>query len=192
MKISIIYSSETEHTQQLAEAIYLGCKSHSDISTTLFRIADEDFEAGRWNNERILAELDNSDAIIMGSPTFMGSVSSKLKAFMEATVSRYIPETWNGKVAAGFTVSGTTSGDKFNTLSTLTTFAMQHGMIWVGLGCNPFNSIKGINAAGHYYGATGQAALDDNPDEFPSEADLKSGQYLGARVASYVKKLATN
>ena len=192
MKISIIYSSETEHTQQLAEAIYLGCKSHSDISTTLFRIADEDFEAGRWNNERILAELDNSDAIIMGSPTFMGSVSSKLKAFMEATVSRYIPETWNGKIAAGFTVSGTTGGDKFNTLSTLTTFAMQHGMIWVGLGCNPFNSIEGINAAGHYYGATGQAALDDNPDEFPSEADLKSGQYLGARVAAYVKKLATN
>ena len=192
MKISIIYSSETEHTQQLAEAIYLGCKSHSDISTTLFRIADEDFEGGRWNNERILAELDNSDAIIMGSPTFMGSVSSKLKAFMEATVSRYIPETWNGKIAAGFTVSGTTSGDKFNTLSTLTTFAMQHGMIWVGLGCNPFNSIEGINAAGHYYGATGQAALDDNPDEFPSEADLKSGQYLGARVAAYVKKLATN
>ena len=192
MKISIIYSSETEHTQQLAEAIYLGCKSHSDISTTLFRIADEDFEAGRWNNERILAELDNSDAIIMGSPTFMGSVSSKLKAFMEATVSRYIPETWNGKIAAGFTVSGTTSGDKFNTLSTLTTFAMQHGMIWVGLGCNPFNSIEGINAAGHYYGATGQAALDDNPDEFPSEADLKSGQYLGARVAAYVKKLATD
>ena len=192
MKISIIYSSETEHTQQLAEAIYLGCKSHSDISTTLFRIADEDFEGGRWNNERILAELDNSDAIIMGSPTFMGSVSSKLKAFMEATVSRYIPETWNGKIAAGFTVSGTTSGDKFNTLSTLTTFAMQHGMIWVGLGCNPFNSIEGINAAGHYYGATGQAALDDNPDEFPSEADLKSGQYLGARVAAYVKKLATD
>jgi NAD(P)H dehydrogenase (quinone) len=192
MKISIIYSSETEHTQRLAEAIYAGCQSVADTSVTLFRIKDEDFEGARWNNEEILAELDSSDAIIMGSPTFMGSVSSKLKAFMEATVSRYIPETWNGKIAAGFTVSGTPSGDKFNTLSTITTFAMQHGMIWVGLGCNPFNSTEGINAAGHYYGATGQAALDDNPDEFPSEADLKSGQYLGARVAAYVKKLTAN
>ena len=192
MKISIIYSSETGHTERLAEAIYSGCQSHSDILTTLFRIKDEDFEGGRWNNEKILTELDNSDAIIMGSPTFMGSVSSKLKAFMEATVSRYIPEAWNGKIAAGFTVSGATSGDKFNTLSTITTFAMQHGMIWVGLGCNPFNNAEGINATGHYYGATGLAALDDNPDELPPEVDLKSGQYLGARVASYVKKLAVN
>ena len=142
MKISIIYSSETEHTQRLAEAIYAGCQSDGDISTALFRIKDEDFKGARWNNERILAELDSSDAIIIGSPTFMGSASSKLKAFMEATVSRYIPETWNGKIAAGFTVSGATSGDKFNTLSTITTFAMQHGMIWVGLGCNPFNSTE--------------------------------------------------
>tara|TARA_R110002095_G_scaffold102119_6_gene89665 strand:- start:677 stop:1255 length:579 start_codon:yes stop_codon:yes gene_type:complete len=191
MKISIIYSSDTGHTERLAEAIYAGCEKYSGISTTLFKINDEDFKGGRWNNERVLAELDSSDAIIMGCPTFMGSVSSKLKAFMETSVSRYIPETWNGKVAAGFTVSGVVSGDKFNTLSTITTFAMQHGMIWVGLGCNPFNSTEGINATGHYYGATGQAALDDNLDDFPSEVDLKCGEYLGTRVANYVKKLAS-
>lgn len=188
MKIAIIYSSETEHTQRLAEAIHAGCNSGKDISTTLFRINDGDFDGGRWNNESVLAELDNSDAIIMGSPTFMGSVSSKLKAFMEASVSRYIPETWNGKIAAGFTVSGTASGDKFNTLSTITTFAMQHGMIWVGLGCNPFNSTEGINASGHYYGATGQAALNDDPDRFPTTVDLKCGHFLGERVAMYVRK----
>ncbi len=120
----------------------------------------------------------------------MGGVSSKLKAFMEASVSRYIPEIWNGKIAAGFTVSGATAGDKFNTLSTLTTFAMQHGMIWIGLGCNPFNHDQGINASGHYYGATGNAALDDDPAAAPSLAELKAGEFLGARVAGYAIKLA--
>ena len=189
MKISIVYSSETEHTQRLAEAINSGCHSAQGIVTQMVRISDKDFVGSRWNNEDILAELDDADAIIFGSPTFMGSVSSKVKAFMEATVSRYLPETWNGKIAAGFTVSGGPAGDKFNTLSTLTTFAMQHGMIWVGLGCNPFND-NNINATGHYYGATGRAELDDDPAEAPSQSELKAGEFLGARVAAYVTKLA--
>ncbi|PCJ14088.1 MAG: hypothetical protein COB04_15745 [Gammaproteobacteria bacterium] len=190
MKISIVYSSETHHTQRLAEAIHIGCHSVDNINSQLIQISDEDFQASRWSNEKILAELDDSDAIIFGSPTFMGSVSSKMQAFMEATVSRFLPETWNGKIAAGFTVSGGTAGDKFNTLSTLTTFSMQHGMIWVGLGCNPFNETHGINACGHYYGATGRAAPDDDPDKAPSPQELKEGQYLGARVAFYVTQLA--
>ena len=189
MKISILYSSETEHTHQLAKAILAGCVSSGEVETNLIRISDQDFTGSRWNNEKILAELDSSDAIIFGSPTFMGSVSSKMKAFMEASVSRYFPETWNGKIAAGFTVSGTSGGDKFSTLSTLTTFSMQHGMIWIGLGSNPFNG-NNNNASGHYYGATGRAALDDDPAEMPAKDDLNSGEFLGARIADYVVKLA--
>ncbi|MBV1913964.1 MAG: flavodoxin family protein [Pseudomonadales bacterium] len=190
MKISILYSSETEHTHQLAKAIHAGCVASGEIEAKLFRLSDQDFTGSRWNNAEILAELDSSDAIIFGSPTFMGSMSSKLKAFMEATVSRYFPETWNGKIAAGFTVSGSSGGDKFNTLSTLTTFAMQHGMIWIGLGSNPFNG-KNNNASGHYYGATGRAELDHNPADMPSKDDLNSGEFLGARIADYVTRLAT-
>ncbi|MEW5008668.1 MAG: flavodoxin family protein [Cycloclasticus sp.] len=190
MKISIIYSSQTEHTHQLAKAIYAGCAKSGELSIQLIRLSDEDFSGSRWNNESVLADLDSADAIIFGSPTFMGSVSSMLKAFMEASVSRYIPERWNGKIAAGFTVSGAVAGDKFNTLSTITTFAMQHGMIWVGLGCNPFNNDLGVNGAGHYYGATGQAGLEDDPAKAPTAAELMSGEILGQRVADYVVKLS--
>ncbi|MBV1879174.1 MAG: flavodoxin family protein [Pseudomonadales bacterium] len=189
MKISILYSSETEHTHQLAKAILDGCIASGEVEASLIRLADQDYTGCRWYNEQILAELDNADAIIFGSPTFMGSLSAKLKAFMEATVSRYFLETWNGKIAAGFTVSGSSGGDKFNTLSALATFAMQHGMIWVGLGTNPFNG-NHINSSGHYYGATGRAELDHDPLEMPAKEDLKSGEFLGARVANYVTKLA--
>ncbi|MBV1880224.1 MAG: flavodoxin family protein [Pseudomonadales bacterium] len=189
MKISILYSSETEHTHRLAQAIHTGCIASGQVEAKLIRLSDKEFTGSRWNSEEILAELDSSDAIIFGSPTFMGSMSSKLKAFMEASVSRYFTETWNGKIAAGFTVSGSVSGDKFNTLSALTTFAMQHGMIWVGLGSTPFNNNE-INTSGHYYGATGRAELNHDPSEMPAKEDLKSGEFLGARVAHYVTKLS--
>lgn len=189
MQISIIYSSENGHNQRMAEAVLRGCGSRQSVTTHLFKISDNDFVGSRWSNDEVMAVLDNSDAIIMGSPTFMGSVSSKLKAFMEASVTRYMPETWKDKIAAGFTVSGATAGDKFNTLSTMTTFAMQHGMIWVGLGSNPFNNDEGINATGHYYGATGCAELGDDPADAPTETELKAGERLGARVAGYVAKL---
>ncbi len=94
-----------------------------------------------------------------------------------------MPETWKDKLAAGFTVSGAVGGDKFNTLSTMTTFAMQHGMIWVSLGVNPFNNNDGINATGQYYGATGRAELDADPATAPSVAEQYEGELLGARVA---------
>lgn len=192
MQISIIYSSENGHNQRMAEAVLRGCESQQGVRTHLFKISDDDFSGSRWSNDEVMAVLDKSDAIIMGSPTFMGSVSSKLKAFMEASVTRYLPETWKDKIAAGFTVSGATAGDKFNTLSTMTTFAMQHGMIWVGLGSNPFNNDEGVNATGHYYGATGRAELDEDPAVAPAASELKAGEILGARVASFVQRLGTS
>ncbi len=186
--ISIVYSSGTGHTARMAQAVSEGCLIDGETDVHLLEISDDDFHGSRWVNEEILKTLDSSDAIIFGSPTYMGSVSSKMKAFMEASVSRYIPETWNDKIAAGFTVSGAQGGDKLNTLMTMTTFAMQHGMIWIGLGCNPFNNDKGVNEAGYYYGATGVAGLDDDPKYFPTEVDLESGRILGKRVSLYAKR----
>ena len=190
MKISIIYSSDTGHTHRLARAIDIGCRVTKDTNTQLIRLSEQDFTGSRWHNEAILSELDNSDAIIFGSPTFMGCLSSELKAFMEATVSRYMAEMWNGKVAGGFTVSGASAGDKFNTLTSLSTFAMQHGMIWVGLGANPFNKDQNINLSGHYYGATGCAGPNDDPVNAPTQSELKAGEFLGKRVALYTTKIA--
>ena len=37
---------------------------------------------------------------------------------------------------AAFTVSGSPSGDKLNTLTSLAIFAAQHGMLWIGTGQN--------------------------------------------------------
>ena len=90
------------------------------------------------------AELDAADAIIFGSPTYMGGVSAEFAKFKDWTSKRWMEGMWRNKLAAGFTASASWNGDKHNTLYQLLTLALQHGMVWVGLGLPPgFNHSKG-------------------------------------------------
>jgi len=53
---------------------------------------------------------------------------------MDASAAPYFVKAWKDKLAAAFTVSGSPSGDKLNTLTSLAIFAAQHGMLWIGTG----------------------------------------------------------
>ena len=129
--ISVVYHSGDGHTRMMADAVLKGVNSIKKVDANLISIEGKHIIEGRWNNEDILNQLDHSDAIIMGSPTYFGTVSAQMKSFMDATSGRYLPRTWKDKVAAGFSVSYGPSGDKLSTLFALSAFAMQHGMIWV-------------------------------------------------------------
>jgi NAD(P)H dehydrogenase (quinone) len=61
-------------------------------------------------------DLDQADAIIFGTATYMGNIAAEMKKFMEASVKKWFAATWKNKVAAGFTNSSSFSGDKLNTL----------------------------------------------------------------------------
>jgi len=131
--VSIVYHSGSGHTAEMANAVAKGASAVGAISVAVHRILDKDFKGSRWLNEDVLEQLDESDAIIFGSPTYMGSISAQLKAFMDATSSRCPERKWVDKIAAAFTVSAHPSGDKLNMLVSCSVFAMQHGMIWVGV-----------------------------------------------------------
>jgi NAD(P)H dehydrogenase (quinone) len=90
------------------------------------------------------------------------------------------------KLAAGFTISGALSGDKFNTLQYFHTLAMQHGMIWIGLGELP-GQPNGVNRLGSWGGAMAQPLDDDSGDIVPE--DKLTGEWLGKRVATFAWKL---
>src|ERR1039458_3680557 len=137
--VSTIYFSGTGHTTKLAEAVNRGAASVAGGKTHLIAINGEDIVKGRYTHEAVLAQLDASDAIIFGSPTYMGGPAAQFKAFADATGERWYRGAWRDKVAAGFTVSGGPSGDKLSTLHYFVTLAMQLGMIWVGLPDLPMN-----------------------------------------------------
>jgi NAD(P)H dehydrogenase (quinone) len=182
--VSIVYHSSSGHTAEMAHAVTKGALSAGGVSAIEHRIVDRDFKGSRWFNEEVLRQLDESDAIILGSPTYMGSVSAQLKAFMDATSSRCPQRKWVNKVAAAFTVSAHPSGDKLNMLVSCSVFAMQHGMIWVG--------VADGSRLGIFFGAAG-LAIDEPPSEMPPEEDRLNGELLGLRVAVLTRRLhATN
>ncbi len=183
--VSIIYFSASGHTAKLAEAVGKGAASVAGVKTNLIAISGDDIVKGRYKNEKVMAALDASDAIIFGSPTFMGGPAAQFKAFADATVERWSGQKWRDKFAAGFTVSGTPSGDKFSTLQSFHTLAMQHGMIWIGLGELPEQSNR-VNRLGSWIGAMAESD-DESSTPTLKHGDELTGERLGQRVARLIR-----
>ena len=132
-------------------------------------------------------DLEVADAIVFGSPTYMGNVSAPFKAFMDASSNAWFSDGWKDKLAAGFTNSGSQNGDKLNSLQQLMVFAAQHGMLWVSLGLKPGNnhskgSVNDLNRLGSFAGAMAQSNVDQGAEGM-LESDLKTAEHLGRRVA---------
>jgi NAD(P)H dehydrogenase (quinone) len=180
-RIAIVYHSGYGHTRRQAESVKRGVERVEGIHALLL---DIDEAQTRW------ADLAAAEAIIFGAPTYMGSVSAQFKAFQEATSQAVFAGNfaWKDKIAAGFTNSGSRSGDKLATLIQIALFAAQLGMHWVNLGLPPGNnsttgSEEDLNRLGFFLGAAAQSNIDQGPDLAPPESDLATARHLGQRVA---------
>jgi NAD(P)H dehydrogenase (quinone) len=169
----------------MAIAVSDGAKSIAGVSVNLFAISGTDIDQGKYTNQDVLESIEGYDAVAFGAPTYMGGAAAQFKAFADATVGIWTEQKWKDKLAAGFTVSGTPSGDKLSTLQYLQAFAMQHGMIWVGLGEPPMQS-NGINRLGSWSGAMAQT--EGQGISHLGEKDLSTGHKLGSRVALWVRR----
>ncbi len=181
--LAIVYHSAFGHTAVVAEHVAKGIRRVSGVSVTLVKADDlAKPDAGPWH------ELAKADGIIFGSPTYMGSVSAPFKQFLDASSKVWGEQGWKNKIAAGFTVSASQSGDKLATLQQMSVVAAQHSMIWVSTGLMPGNnsskgSVDNINRLGSFLGLMAQANSDEGPDVAPPQADRKTAELFGARVA---------
>lgn len=179
VKVVVVYHSGYGHTKVQAEAVRREAAAIHGVETSLI---DTGSYEQHWDT------LDGADAIIFGAPTYMAGASAAFKAFLDATSSRWGEQRWKDKLAAGFTNSAGYSGDKLNTLQQFSLFAMQHGMIWVGLGLLPGNhssqgSAEDLNRLAGFLGAMAQSNADQPADIAPPLADRLTAEHLGARVA---------
>ncbi|BCK88892.1 flavodoxin FldP [Sideroxyarcus emersonii] len=173
--IVVVYHSGYGHTARQAQAVATGANA------ILMAISSEgNLSEAEW------ATLDAADAIIMGSPTYMGMVSWQFKKFADASSKPWFSQKWKNKIAAGFTNSATMNGDKLSTLHYIFTLAMQHSMIWVGTGMMPSNSKAAqrndVNYVGSFGGAMSVSPSDASPDEM-LPGDLETARQFGKRVA---------
>jgi NAD(P)H dehydrogenase (quinone) len=155
MKILIVYDSKTGNTEKMASAIAKGAEKMG-AEATVKRVEQTKLE-----------DLQRADGIIMGSPTYFGQMSAKLKALIDESVK--IHEKLTGKVGAAFTSAGGTATGAETTLLSIVQTMLIHGMIVQG------------NAEDKHYGIAATGA--------PKVKDLKGCEELGARVAILIQKL---
>lgn len=190
-KVAIVYHSGFGHTQLQAEAIHAGAATLDGVEARLFT----SLEAGDQ-----LDELDHYDAIIFGSPTYMGSMSAELKGFFEKAAAKWFTQAWKDKVSGVFTNSTSFSGDKLNTQVGILINAMQQGMIHVSLGLLPAHNNPeskkslvgpGENELNRVGGSIGPMAtsMEMAPGDGPSKGDLETARLYGERVATITQQL---
>jgi NAD(P)H dehydrogenase (quinone) len=174
--IAIVYHSPYGHTAKVASCIAQGAEQ-AGITVHSMNIEQIDWEV-----------LDHADAIVFGCPTYMGSITSGLKQFMEQSSKRWLARTWQGKLAAGFTNGGGLSGDKLAVLQQINLFAMQHGMLWSGLPMMPTGrSAQDLNRMSSFLGLMTQS--DNAPVEVtPPTGDLNTAIWFGEYLALMLNK----
>ncbi len=187
-EIAIVYFSGTGHTHLMAEAIGKGASQVAGTNVELLRITGDRIVEGRWQDDAMMAKLQATDAIVFGSPTYMGGVAAQFKAFIDAASSVWFAQGWKDKIGGGFTHSSSPSGDKQGTLLYLATNALQHGMVWVGGGDMPYRD-PGINRLGSFMGVMGQSAPDMSgaPAQL-DDGDRETSEHFGDRIATAVKQ----
>ncbi len=186
-KIGVIYFSGYGHTAKQAEAVRAGAAGVDGAEVSVFEISkDGDLHDGAWE------QLAGLDAIIYGSPTYMGGPAWQFKKFADASSKPWFSQAWKDKIAAGFTNSASVNGDKFNTVLYFFTLSQQHGQIWIGTGLMPSNTkAHGPSDVNWTAGSAGALAIspsDASPEEAPRAGDLETARLLGARVAAYAVK----
>jgi len=183
-KIAVVFHSVTGTTEQMADAVVAGVNSVSGVEAVKISVSSTDIEAGRYGNQSTMASLDDMDAIIFGSPTYMGGVTAQFKAFIDASSEQWFTRNWVNKLAAGFTIGNNINGDQLITMQYLQVLANQHGMLWIGLDQN----VPGeINRLGAFSGAVAHSV-----DGQVHEIDLLTARYLGQRVASLASRFDNN
>lgn len=179
---AVVYHSGYGHTKRMAEAVAEGA------AASLIAIdAEGDIPEDAWET------LNAADAIIFGSPTYMGGPSWQFKKFADTSSKPWFGDRWKNKIFGGFTNSASINGDKLNTLQYFVLLAGQHGGLWVSLAIKPAN-VKASkrddpNRMGSYIAPMAQSDADAAPGEM-SEGDLKTARLYGVRVAEIASRFA--
>jgi len=180
--IVIVYHSGYGHTRKIAEAVAEGSRGR------LLQIdAEGKLTEGGWQ------QLAVADAIVFGSPTYMGNVSWQFKKFADESARVWGAQGWKDKLGAAFTNSASVSGDKQTTLYTLFTLAQQHGMIWAGTGLMPSNAKAAkrddVNYLSSFAGLATATPSDASADEMVS-GDIHTATLFGKRIRETAERLS--
>jgi NAD(P)H dehydrogenase (quinone) len=195
-KVLVLYYSSYGHLEQMAHAIAEGARSAGaqvDIKRVPETVPEAIAKSAHFKLDQKSAvaevgELANYDAIIVGTGTRFGRMSSQMAAFLDQAGGLWMRGALNGKVGAAFTSTASQHGGQETTLFSIITNLLHFGMTIVGLpyshqGQMTVNEIVG----GAPYGATTIAGGDGSRQ--PTEIELAGARHQGELVARTANKL---
>lgn len=195
-RVLVLYYSTYGHIEAMANAVAEGARgtgAEVDVKRVPETVPEEAAKNAHFKLEQAapvaaVAELANYDAIVIGTPTRFGRMSSQMAAFLDQAGGLWASGKLNGKVGAAFSSSATQHGGQETTLFSIITNLLHFGMVVVGMdyGYAPQMTLDEI-VGGAPYGATTIAGGDGSRQ--PSAKELDGARYQGRRVAEVAAKL---
>ena len=195
-KVLVLYYSSYGHVEQMAEAMAEGARA-GGAEVAIRRVPETvpeeiakgaHFKLDQKAPVATIAELADYDAIIVGTGTRFGRMSSQMAAFLDQAGGLWASGKLNGKVGAAFTSTGSQHGGQETTLFSIITNLLHFGLVIVGLPYS-FQAQMGVDKVkgGAPYGATTIAGSDGSRQ--PGEEELDAARFQGKLVAETAIKL---
>ena len=196
-KILVLYYSSYGHIETLAHAVAEGAREVEGVTVDVKRVpetappevvAAARFKTGQPAPEATVEELADYDAVILGTGTRFGRITSQMAAFWDKAGGLWASQKMVGKVGSAFTSTASQHGGQETTLMAMHTSFLHFGMVVVGLpytygGLFAIDDLHG----GSPYGATTIAG--GQGERQPDENELEGARFQGRHVAEITRKL---
>ena len=194
--VLVLYYSAYGHIETMANAIAEGARetgARVDIKRVPELVPEAVARSAHFKLEQAapvatVGELAAYDAIIVGTGTRFGRMSSQMSNFLDQAGGLWARGALNGKVGGAFSSTATQHGGQETTLFSILTNLLHFGMVTVGLpysfnGQNRLDEVTG----GSPYGATTIAGGDGSRQ--PSENELAGARFQGRHIADIANRL---
>ena len=193
-KVLVLYYSACGHIETMAEAIASGAHATGaivDVKRVAETAPDEIARIAHFGFDQsapiaAITDLEQYDAIIIGTGTRFGRVSSQMAAFLDQAGALWARGALNGKIGSAFASTASQHGGQETTLFSIITNLLHFGMIVIGLPYG-FQGLTILDGGGAPYGATTIAGTDGS--RHPSENELAGARFQGQHVAEIAQKL---
>jgi NAD(P)H dehydrogenase (quinone) len=195
-RVLVLYYSAYGHVETMANAIADGAReagAEVDIKRVPELVPEDLARRSHFKLDQSapiakIEELANYDAIVVGTGTRFGRISSQMASFLDQAGSLWMRGALHGKIGGAFASTGTQHGGQEMTLFSIIANLLHFGMTIVGLdyghaGQSTTEEITG----GSPYGATTIAGSDGKRQ--PSKNELEGARYQGRRIAETAKKV---
>ena len=196
-KVLVLYYSSYGHLETMAHAIAEGARATGaevDVKRVPETVSPEiarnaHFKLDQAAPVATIADLEHYDAIIVGTGTRFGRISSQMAAFLDQAGGLWARGALNGKVGAAFTSTASQHGGQETTLFSIITNLLHFGMVVVGLPYSYAPQMTLDEITGNSpYGATTIAGSQGQRQ--PSQKELDGAHFQGKHVAEIAGRLA--